>query len=234
MHIFYIPEISGEIINLNPQESRHAVKVLRLEKGSVVRVVDGKGGLYIAEIINPDFKNCCLKITDSTKEYGKKNFYLHIGIAPTKNIDRFEWFLEKAAEIGIDEITPLLSDHSERKKINPERLEKILISAIKQSVKAYKPKLNKLTKFNDLVNSCQHSNKFIAHCQEGQKPHFKDVIQPGSEISILIGPEGDFNPDEIQKATDKGFKSVSLGSSRLRTETAGVIACHIVNLANTT
>ena len=234
MHIFYIPDISGEMINLDPLESKHAIRVLRLEKGSVVRAVDGKGGFYTAEIINPDYKNCCLKVTDQIQEYGKKNFYLHIGIAPTRNIDRFEWFIEKSAEIGIDEITPLLTEHSERKKINPLRLEKILISAIKQSVKAYMPKLNDLTNFNDLINNCNHSKRYIAHCTGEAKPHLKDVIQAGSDNLILIGPEGDFSPDEIKRANINGFRSVSLGSSRLRTETAGVVACHIVNLLNST
>jgi 16S rRNA (uracil1498-N3)-methyltransferase len=232
MHIFYIPDISADIIKLGPDESKHAIRALRLVKGSLVRAVDGIGGLYTAEIIDPDYKNCCLKIIEFQKEYGRKNFYLHIGIAPTKNIDRFEWFLEKSAEIGIDEITPILSDHSERKKINPDRLEKILVSAIKQSVKAYLPKLNKLTIFNDLINSCNHNNKYIAHCHEGNKPHLKDIIDENSDNIVLIGPEGDFSPQEIQEADKKGFRSVSLGPSRLRTETAGVVACHIVNLVN--
>jgi 16S rRNA (uracil1498-N3)-methyltransferase len=233
MHIFYIPDISGEIIKLDPYESRHAVKVLRLGMGSVIKIVDGKGGLYTARIIDPDNKNCYLKVTESLKDYGKKNFHLHIGIAPTKNIDRFEWFLEKSTEIGIDEITPLLTEHSERKKINHDRLEKIVISAIKQSVKAYLPKINKLTKFNDLINNCDNKKKYIGHCYGEQKPHLKDVIQVNSNYIILIGPEGDFSPEEIQKANKKGFNSISLGSSRLRTETAGVVACHIVNLVNT-
>ena len=234
MHIFYIPDISGEMIKLDPDESKHAIRVLRLEKGSVVRAVDGKGGYYTAEIINPDYKNCCLKITGRIQEYEKKKFYLHIGIAPTKSIDRFEWFIEKSAEIGIDEITPLLTEHSERKKSIPDRLEKILISAIKQSVKAYMPKLNGLTNFNDLINDCKPGKKYIDHCTGETKPHLKDVIQTGSDNLILIGPEGDFSPDEIERANHNGFKSVSLGPSRLRTETAGVVACHIVNLLNST
>ncbi|MEN8116270.1 MAG: RsmE family RNA methyltransferase, partial [Bacteroidota bacterium] len=156
----------------------------------------------------------------------------HIVIAPTKNIDRFEWFLEKCTEIGIDEITPILSEHSERKVIKPGRLEKIVVSAMKQSVKAYLPKLNELTSFNDLVKTSDAPAKFIAHCNGGEKPHLKNNIEPGKNVLILIGPEGDFSPAEVELAKENGFKEISLGTSRLRTETAGVVACHIVNLIN--
>lgn len=232
MHIFYVPEISGEILILNSPESKHATKVLRLKKGSAVKLVDGKGGLYIAEITDPGHKHCHLKIIESEKEYGKRKFSLHIAIAPTKSIDRFEWFIEKVTEIGIDKITPLLTGHSERKIINSERLEKILISAVKQSVKAYIPKLNSLTKFDDFINNCNNKKRYIAHCLPESKPHLKDLLLPGADSVIMIGPEGDFTPDEIKKASAENFVGVSLGNSRLRTETAGVVACHIVNLIN--
>jgi 16S rRNA (uracil1498-N3)-methyltransferase len=185
-----------------------------------------------AEIADANPKKCRLTIVNSALDFGKRNFHLHIAIAPTKNIDRFEWFLEKATEIGIDEITPLLTSHSERKTINAERLEKILVSAMKQSLKAYLPQLHELTTFKELIINNKTENKFIAYCDEIQKIHLKDLATKGNNTLILIGPEGDFSPEEIKLAIENGFKVVSLGESRLRTETAGIVACHIVNLAN--
>ncbi len=232
MQLFYVPNISGTEIILDETESKHAVRVLRLQNGNRVQVIDGKGGFYESEIADANQKKCRLSIINSKLEFGKKDFHLHIAIAPTKNIDRFEWFLEKATEIGIDEITPLLTSHSERKTVNPERLEKILASAMKQSLKAYLPKLNDLTTFKELVVSNKTGNKYIAYCDEVQKIHLKDLVIKGKDTLILIGPEGDFSPREIQLALENGFSVVSLGKARLRTETAGIVACHIVNLAN--
>ncbi len=232
MQLFYVPNISGAEVVLDETESKHAVRVLRLTEGTTVELIDGKGGFYIAEIINANAKKCRLAITKAQKEFGKKNFRLHLAVAPTKNIDRFEWFLEKATEIGIDEITPLLCAHSERKVIKPERLEKILVSAMKQSLKAYLPKLNEFTLFKDFISETSAEQKFIAHCYEGKKPHLKNAITTHSNALVLIGPEGDFSLEEVELATTSGFTAVSLGNARLRTETAGVVACHIVNLAN--
>jgi len=232
MQLFYVPNISGAEVILDETESKHAIRVLRLQNGNRVQVVDGKGGFYLAEIVDANPKKCRLSIVNSTLEFGKRNFHLHIAIAPTKNIDRVEWFLEKATEIGIDEITPLLTSHSERKTINPERLEKILVSAMKQSLKAYLPKLNNLTSFKELIINNKTKNKFIAYCDEIQKNHLKDLATSGNNTLILIGPEGDFSPEEVKLAIENNFKVVSLGESRLRTETAGIVACHIVNLAN--
>jgi 16S rRNA (uracil1498-N3)-methyltransferase len=232
MQLFYVPTISGSEVILDETESKHAVRVLRLKEGDEIELIDGKGGFYKARIQNANPKKCLLSIIDSQTEFGKKDFHLHIAIAPTKNIDRTEWFLEKCTEIGIDEVTPLLSEHSERKVIKPERLEKILVSAMKQSVKAYLPKLNELTKLSDLLTQATETKKFIAHCNEGEKPHLKNIVKPGEEVLILIGPEGDFSPDEVEQAMANGFQEISLGDARLRTETAGVVACHIVNLAN--
>jgi 16S rRNA (uracil1498-N3)-methyltransferase len=147
MQLFYVPDISGAEVILDETESKHAIRVLRLQNGNPVQIIDGKGGFYEAEISDANPKKCKLVINKSHKEFGKRNFHLHIAIAPTKNIDRFEWFLEKATEIGIDEITPLLTSHSERKTINAERLEKILVSAMKQSLKAYLPQLHELSTF---------------------------------------------------------------------------------------
>lgn len=232
MQLFYFPNISGTEIILDETESKHVIRVLRLQNGNRVQVVDGKGGFYLAEIVDANQKKCRLSIIKSQKEFGKRNFHLHIAIAPTKNIDRFEWFLEKATEIGIDEITPLLTSHSERKTVNPERLEKILVSAMKQSLKAYLPKLNELTSFKELVTNYKTENKFIAYCDDIQKTHLKDLANQGKDTLILIGPEGDFSPEEVKLAIENGYNVVSLGTSRLRTETAGIVACHIVNLAN--
>jgi len=232
MQIFYIPEIKSNSVDLNPTESKHMVKVLRLAEGDRVQVVDGAGGFYEAKITGANPKKCTLEILGSTFGFGKRNFRLHIAIAPTKNIDRLEWFLEKATEIGIDEITPVLCEHSERKVIKPERLEKIIVSAMKQSLKAYLPLFNPLISFNEFVLAPTATDKFIAHCYEGNKPHLKNVVQPGNNVLILIGPEGDFSTKEVELATSVGFSEVSLGNARLRTETAGVVACHIANLAN--
>lgn len=232
MQLFYVPNISGAEVVLDETESKHAVRVLRLQKGSQVQIVDGKGGFFEAEITDTNPKKCHLSIIKSQAEFGKKEFHLHIAIAPTKNIDRFEWFLEKATEIGIDEITPLLTSHSERKTLNPERLEKILVSAMKQSLKAYLPKLNYLTSFKELVINTKSDKKLIAYCDDIQKKHLKDLEVKRKDTLILIGPEGDFSPEEVEFAIENGFEVVSLGSARLRTETAGIVACNIVNLAN--
>jgi 16S rRNA (uracil1498-N3)-methyltransferase len=232
MQLFYVPIISGTEIILDETESKHAIRVLRLQNGNQVEIIDGAGGFYKAQITDANQKKCRLSIIESQKEFGKKDFHLHIAIAPTKNSDRFEWFLEKATEIGIDEITPLLTSHSERKTVNPERLEKILVSAMKQSLKAYLPQLNELTAFKELISNNKTENKYIAWCDEIQKKHLKNLATKGNNTLILIGPEGDFSTEEVKLAIENGFKVVSLGESRLRTETAGIVACHIVNLAN--
>lgn len=232
MQLFYVPEVSGNQVRLDETESKHAIRVLRLGKGEKVNIVDGKGGFYMAEIADANPKKCMLQILSKIKEFGKRNFHLHIAIAPTKNNDRFEWFLEKATEIGIDEITPLITEHSERKTLNTERFEKILVSAVKQSVKAYLPKLHQPVAFKELVTNAAEEKKFIAYVDENHRDHLKNRVQMNDHVLILIGPEGDFSKTEIELALKNGFVPVSLGDSRLRTETAGVVACHIVNLAN--
>lgn len=232
MQLFYVPNISGAEVVLDETESKHAVRVLRLQNGNQVQIIDGNGGFYEAEITDANPKKCRLSIVKSTLDFGKKDFHLHIAIAPTKNNDRFEWFLEKATEIGIDEITPLLTSHSERKTINAERLEKILVSAMKQSLKASLPKLNSITSLKELVMSNKTENRFIAYCDDFQKDHLKDLVKKEKNVLVLIGPEGDFSPDEVEFAVKNGYQVVSLGESRLRTETAGIVACHIVNLVN--
>jgi len=231
MSLFYVPTLSSAHI-LPEEESQHAVKVLRLKVGDEITVVDGVGGFYKAKIINPHPKHCTFEIIDSIPEFGKRDYRLHIAIAPTKNIERLEWFIEKATEIGIDEITPVVCRFSERKVIKAERLEKIIVSAAKQSVKAYFPKLNPLCTFDELMMHHQSTQKFIAHCYEDEKKLFQNEIIKSSDVLILIGPEGDFSKEEVQKAISLGFIPVSLGNSRLRTETAGVVACCTVVLRN--
>ena len=231
MHLFYVPNIATENI-LPEEESQHAVKVLRLKSGDEIVLVDGRGGWYRAEITNPHPKRCEFEIKETILEYGKRNYKLHIAIAPTKNIERFEWFLEKATEIGIDEITPLLCQFSERKIIKPERLEKIIVSASKQSLKAYFPILNPLCSFNEFLKNNDATQKFIAHCYEEDKKTLQSLYTKSSDVIILIGPEGDFSPKEVEKALKSNYLPVSLGESRLRTETAGVVACHTITLLN--
>lgn len=232
MNIFYTPDINGSHYTLNENESKHCIRVLRKTKGDEIILVDGKGGYYQTTIIDDNPKRCSIEVKKTIPNFGKRNYSLHLAIAPTKNIDRFEWFIEKATEIGIDEITPLLCEHSERKQINNERLEKILISAMKQSLKAQLPKLNNLTNFETLISGTKCDGKFIAHCEEEAKQHLFTAAKPFNNSVVLIGPEGDFSTTEIQKAIESGFKAVTLGESRLRTETAGVVTCEIIRLAN--
>ena len=234
LKLFYTPDFVGQsdICLLPEEETQHAVKVLRLQAGERVHLVNGKGALFEAEIVWAHSKHCEVKITQSIFEYGKRNFYLHVAIAPTKMNERFEWFLEKAAEIGIDEITPLLCRFSERKELKLPRMEKVLISAMKQSVKAYLPKLNEMCSFNQFIKTAGAEQKFIAHCRENDKKLLSKTCAAQSKVLILIGPEGDFSEEEVSAAIQEEFVSVSLGNSRLRTETAGVVACHTVNLIN--
>lgn len=232
MHIFYTPDVSGTTYTLDETESKHCIRVLRLEKGDEITLVDGRGGFYMARIDDPNPKRCTVAVVKSEQNYGERGFQVHIAIAPTKNIERIEWFLEKATEIGIKRVIPLLCRYSERKEIKNERLEKVMVSAMKQSLKAYLPQLDVLTKFKDLINQPFDGQKFIAHCEEQQRDLLKNLLVPNQNYLILIGPEGDFSTDEIEMALNTGFRPVSLGESRLRTETAGVVACHTFNLLN--
>jgi 16S rRNA (uracil1498-N3)-methyltransferase len=232
MHLFYTPNIQSSQYVLDKEESTHCVRVLRLTEGSEIHLTDGKGNLYRAELVSASPKECIVEIIETYCEYGKLNFDLHIAIAPTKNIDRFEWFLEKATEIGISQITPIICEHSERIIVKPERLKKIITSAVKQSLKAYHPVLNEAIKLKDFLKEDFKENKFIAHCEKDEKQLLQNVYQKGNNALILIGPEGDFSMNEINAALEKDFIPISLGKSRLRTETAGIIACHTINLIN--
>ncbi len=233
MNLFFTNQIEGNYASLPEQEARHCVQVLRKKEGDLLQFVNGKGSLYEGTIVAVGKKKCVIEINSETQEFNKRNHYLHIAIAPTKNIDRLEWFLEKATEIGIDEITPILCEHSERRRIRLDRLEKVMISAMKQSLKAYLPKLNDLTKFSEFIRSGVETKlSFIAHCEDSEKKHLGPELKAKKPVLILIGPEGDFSKKEIQLANEHGFRSVSLGKSRLRTETAGIVACQIVNFLN--
>ncbi|MFA6275943.1 MAG: 16S rRNA (uracil(1498)-N(3))-methyltransferase [Pedobacter sp.] len=232
MHVFYTPDITSNQYTLNEEESRHCSKVLRLTVGDIIHLIDGMGGLYEAEITGINKKNVQLTVINKQTEFGKRNHYLHIAIAPTKNIDRLEWFLEKATEIGVDEITPIICDRSERKIIKEERLEKVITSAVKQSLTAYHPKLNTSISFAELMKQNANGEKFIAHCIEGEKPFINQLTQTHQSYLILIGPEGDFTQTEVEIALQNGYKAVTLGNTRLRTETAALAACFEVNYIN--
>lgn len=233
MHVFYTPDIESTEYSLNEEESKHCLKVLRLGMGDVVNLIDGKGGFYEAEIIGEGKRNVQLRVIKSVLEYQKRNHHLHIVVAPTKNIDRLEWFLEKATEIGIDEITPIICERSERKIIKEDRLNKVITSAVKQSLQAYHPLLNPQISFTDFLKIENNSIKMIAHCIDGApRLYISQVAESHKSYTVLIGPEGDFSPKEIELALQNGFKPLTLGNTRLRTETAALAACFEVNYLN--
>tara|TARA_R110002012_G_scaffold4074_6_gene18906 strand:+ start:36895 stop:37605 length:711 start_codon:yes stop_codon:yes gene_type:complete len=235
MQLFYNPNISDNAkeVTLDKEESRHIVKVLRMKESDTFKITNGKGSFFSAEIISANPKSCLVKIISQEKQ-NPLPYQLHLAVAPTKLNDRYEWFLEKATEVGISEITPIICDHSERKTIKPERYEKILQSAMKQSLKAYLPVLNEAVSYKDFIDSKKSSEelKYIAHCEETDKKSLKAVLLPRQKITIMIGPEGDFSNEEIEFAKQSGFIPVTLGESRLRTETAAVVACHSVAFFN--
>ncbi len=233
MHVFYTPDIRSNEYTLSEEESRHCTKVLRLGVGAHVYLIDGIGGLYKAEIVNEGKRQVLLQIIEVQREYQKRNHHLHIAIAPTKNIDRLEWFLEKATEIGIAEITPVICERSERKVVKEDRLYKVITSAVKQSLQAYHPVLNPQTSLAAFLKQSNQGIKMIAHCVDNAPRQFiTDVIQPQQRYVILIGPEGDFTPAEIELALQNDYKPLTLGNTRLRTETAALAACFEVNYLN--
>lgn len=232
MHLFYTPDISADTYTLNEEESRHCNKVLRLNVGDTVNLIDGVGGFYEAKIVEVTKRNVHLAIISKQSEYGKRNHHLHIALAPTKNIDRIEWFVEKATEIGIDEITPIICDRSERKIVKEDRLEKVVTAAVKQSLTAYHPKLHAATSFAAFIQSHTADVKLIAHCMDGQKTAISQLVKPHQSCIVLIGAEGDFTPTELALALQYNYKPVTLGNTRLRTETAALAACFEVNYIN--
>lgn len=228
MHVFYTPDIQTHP-ELPEEEAQHCIRVLRLNAGDEITLTDGKGNFYRAEITAATNKRCLVKVIETIPQDPLWQGHLHIAMAPTKNMDRNEWFAEKATEVGIDELTFLNCRFSERRVIKTERIEKILISAIKQSLKARLPKLNEMVDFDKFIAQDFSGQKFIAHCYDGDKPLLKEVVRPGEDSLVLIGPEGDFSEEEVAKAISKGFKPISLGKSRLRTETAALVATVIIN-----
>jgi 16S rRNA (uracil1498-N3)-methyltransferase len=229
MRFFYVPEIQQSEVCLSEDESKHCIRVLRLVKGEQVKLVDGKGNLYTCVIKEPDLRKCRLEIMHVEKDYGKRDHYLHVAISPTKSADRFEWFLEKSVEIGVDEITPIMCGRSERNKIRYDRAEKIMVSAIKQSGRAYLPRLNPIIRLESIILNSRNPNKVICHCESNSLPIFADLIRGRSNALIMVGPEGDFTRDEIGLARKNDFSEARLGPFTYRTETAGIIVCSIFN-----
>lgn len=232
MNIFYEPKIKQTLL-LNEEESRHAIKVLRLSVGSKLYIVDGKGGFYTCEVRVAHEKKCEVKIVEEIQNYERQDFYIHLIVAPTKNMDRIEWMVEKCVEMGIHEISFIQTRYSERKEIKTIRIEKIAVGAMKQSLKAFLPKINEMITWKAfLQKEVNESQKMIAHLEEGDRKLIQNLAIPKGNYAVLIGPEGDFATEEISDALKKGFLPVTLGNSRLRTETAGLAACFTLNLIN--
>ncbi|GGZ49469.1 16S rRNA (uracil(1498)-N(3))-methyltransferase [Mesonia mobilis] len=233
MQLFYNPAISSEDkeVIFPKDESKHIVKVLRKQEGDNLNITNGKGFLFSAEIIEANHNKCKAKITAVEQERDKK-YHIHLAVAPTKMNDRFETFLEKATEIGLDKITPIICDHSERKVVKINRFERVLQSAMKQSLHYSMPEISEAISFQEFIQQEQNEQKFIAHCEENEKKSLQKELEPGKSYTILIGPEGDFSSEEIKSAIKAGFIPVTLGNTRLRTETAAIVAAHTAALIN--
>ncbi|MBR2630533.1 MAG: 16S rRNA (uracil(1498)-N(3))-methyltransferase [Bacteroidaceae bacterium] len=243
MRFFYVPDASC-VNELPEEEAQHAVRVLRMDLGDEMMLMDGQGTFYRAIVTESTKKRCLFRIEETLPQERQWQPHLHLAMAPTKNMDRTEWFAEKATEIGFDELSFLRCRWSERTVIKTERIEKILVSAMKQSHKAWKPVLNEMTDFRSFLQEIEEHEKesgkpmqkFICHCYEeeglGEKVALKDAVRRGEDVLVMVGPEGDFSIDEVKMAEEKGFQSVTLGKSRLRTETAALVAVHIINLIN--
>ena len=234
MQLFYAPEITLPRYTLSEEESKHCVRVLRMEVGDELHITDGKGNMHRCKVVDNNVKRCVVEVVESEAEYQKMEYELTVAIAPTKIIDRFEWFLEKSTEVGISEIYPIECDHSERRQLKLDREQKVVTSAVKQSLKAYHPVLHPLTSVRDVIAMPFEGAKFIAHCNSelGEREYLGRLLKKGEKTLILIGPEGDFSPDEINFALQNGFKAISLGKERLRTETAAVVATVVTATIN--
>ena len=233
MQLFYNNLLNSETktFSFDKEESKHIIKVLRKKEKDIIHITNGLGFLFISEISFASEKKCEVRITE-IQTFKQTSFHTHIAVAPTKMNDRLEWFLEKATEIGIHEITPIICDHSERKVYKIDRAEKIIQSALKQSNQYYLPKINEPVTFSQFIKQDFEGQKFIAHCEETDKKSFKTELQKNTNVLILIGPEGDFSVKEIELALQNKFIPVSLGNTRLRTETAALVACHTIALTN--
>lgn len=234
MQLFYAPEITLPLYTLSEEESKHCVRVLRMKRGDELHITDGRGNMYRCKVVDDNAKRCTVEVVHTTPNYEPLAYELVMAVAPTKNIDRYEWFLEKATEVGISDVYPLECDHSERRQIKAEREEKVITAAVKQSLKAYHPTLHDMTRFRDVVTMPFEGQKFIAHCNDslGEREYLGKLIEKGGRSLILIGPEGDFSEEEITFALNNGFKAISLGKERLRTETAALIATVITSTIN--
>ncbi len=228
MQLFYAPDLQPPLHTLDEEESKHCIRVLRLGCGATIHLTDGRGNLYRAEITDANPRHCTVRIVETQSEFERMPYALTMGVAPTKNPERFEWFLEKATEVGVTEIVPLETVHSERRSFKPQRDEKVITAAMKQSLKAYRPTLHALTPLREIVAQPFAGRRMIAHCAPartpGGKAYLADTLRRGEAIQILIGPEGDFSPEEIDFALAHGFEEITLGPQRLRTETAAVVA----------
>ena len=233
MHTFYSIKVQNNDAFLDEEESRHAVKVLRLKTGDSIRLIDGQGNIYQALIARADARQCVCSISSHHHEPHARPYRLHLAVAPTKHTDRMEWLLEKATEIGIDTFTPLRCAHSERKVLKSGRLEKIALSAVKQSQQAWLPAIAPLTPFPDFIRHQAPGLKAIAHCGQEERTPFRKLVSQQADITILIGPEGDFSPAEIMLATQHSYQAVSLGENRFRTETAALVAVMTAWMGNT-
>ncbi len=235
MQIFFITDIQADTAHIGEEEAKH-FRVLRKKIGDSIHFIDGKGTRYVGKLTKLSKRKGTLQIVEQKKQPPERSFHLHIAIAPTKNISRMEWFVEKATEIGVNEITPIICQQSERTRLRLDRLEKIAVSAMKQSLRTYLPKLNEARKLKDFLLDNQEETpnlvRYIAHCDDSKKANLWDNYRTATNVLILIGPEGDFSTEEIEMATQLGFQPVSLGTHRLRTETAGITACNILNLLN--
>lgn len=229
MNIFYQPAIGNGALFLDPEESRHCVKALRKRIGDEIHIVDGHGGRYTAVLTTENHKKCEFEITNSVNE-SRTDHYIQIAIAPTKNMDRLEWFVEKATEIGIDEISIILTQNSERQVVKLERLEKKVIMAMKQSLKSWLPTISGPHSLQDFMSNCRAIGKYIAYVDFQNPVQLKDHVKPSVHNCVLIGPEGDFTEQELLVSQQHNWTKVGLGPGRLRTETAGLVACHILNI----
>ena len=226
MQLFYAEDMTVPDYELSAEESKHCVRVLRLGVGDRIHITDGRGNLHECEITVADARCCRVHAVHTEHDYERMPYRLTMAVAPTKNIDRFEWFLEKATEIGVSEIIPVECAHSERRALKSERERKVITSAVKQSLKAYHPLLHDLTPFSQVLSMPFSGRRFIAHCARAvkEKIYLPSTLRPGEDALILIGPEGDFSPEETASAVAAGFVEITLGRQRLRTETAGVVA----------
>jgi 16S rRNA (uracil1498-N3)-methyltransferase len=233
MQLFYNPNIdeTTESFSFDKEESKHIIKVLRKKDSDILFVTNGSGYLFETEITLASDSKCTVRVISFEKKPAPK-FHLHLAVAPTKMNDRYEWFLEKATEIGISEITPIICDRSERKVVKNDRFDKIILTAMKQSNELYLPKLNEAITFKEFLKRENEGLQLIAHCEETNKKTLKSVLKPNESVTLLIGPEGDFTEKEIALALENKYAAVSLGNTRLRTETAAIVACHSIVFFN--